>query len=580
MKPVQNIFLALLLLSGVAAWADSVVNSVHNLSATGPGAIKAVSETDACIFCHTVHHSNGELPLWNHTMSSVSNYVVYSSARLDSLNLTIPQPNGSSRLCLSCHDGTVALGDVGSGAIQMQNGVTTMPAGNSGYVGTDLSADHPISFVYDSSLAARDPQIKDPTTLTGPVRLDSMGRLQCTACHNPHDDQFGNFLVMDNTGSALCLACHQPGQWAGSSHSTSSALVPSAIANARPISSMTAQKIPGAIAGVKSLSTSTMAATACGSCHVSHQAQSRSHLLIAKQPEDNCLVCHNGSTSAKNVAGDFEKSSIHPITVNSESHSPVEDPINPPVRHVVCADCHNSHAVKATTAIAPNASGALANLTGVSVAGTIVTPLTKQYELCFRCHADSLDRGPATVPRQVIQTNLRLAFSTANQSYHPVLAVGKNLNNVPSLILPWMVNSLMYCTDCHNNDDGPNAGGGGANGPHGSIYRPILERNLNLGDFQGESAGTYALCYKCHSRSVVLSNISFPLHESHVVNDKAACTTCHDSHGVANAPHLINFNTLYVTNSPAGIVSYRSLGNLHGSCTLTCHGKEHLNATY
>jgi len=40
--------------------------------------------------CHTVHHASGVTPLWNHSMSSVSNYVVYSSARLNSLNLTIP----------------------------------------------------------------------------------------------------------------------------------------------------------------------------------------------------------------------------------------------------------------------------------------------------------------------------------------------------------------------------------------------------------------------------------------------------------------------------------------------------------
>ena len=194
--------------------ADTVVNSVHNLSVTGPGTIKATSETDTCIFCHTAHHSNGATPLWNHNLSGVTNYVVYSSATLDALGLTIPQPNGSSRLCLSCHDGTIALGSVNSrtSPISMQNGVTTMPTG-SGNLGTDLSGDHPISFVYDAALAAKDPQIKDPATLTGKVKLDHDGRLQCTACHNPHDNQFGNFLVMDNTGSSLCLACHNVAGW-------------------------------------------------------------------------------------------------------------------------------------------------------------------------------------------------------------------------------------------------------------------------------------------------------------------------------------------------------------------------------
>ena len=62
MKTFQTYIIGLLLLAGFAARADSVVNSVHNLSVNGPGTIKASSESDACIFCHTVHRANGETP--------------------------------------------------------------------------------------------------------------------------------------------------------------------------------------------------------------------------------------------------------------------------------------------------------------------------------------------------------------------------------------------------------------------------------------------------------------------------------------------------------------------------------------
>jgi len=574
MKTLLKTLLAWLLLAGLTARADSIINSVHNLSAAGPGTVKATIGSDACVFCHTAHHANGETPLWNHSMSSVSNYVVYSSARLDALKLTIPQPNGSSRLCLSCHDGTVALGNVSSGqAVAMQNGVTTMPAGANN-LGTDLSSDHPISFVYDSNLAGLDSSIKDPSLLTGKVRLDREGRLQCTACHDPHNNQYGNFLVMDNSASALCLTCHNPPGWTTSPHALSGIAAPAVItvrlaSASRPNSKFAARIKSATIAGI-----------GCENCHISHRAAAKTHLMQSETPEQNCFSCHNGITVKQDLAADFDKPSVHPITLNSDSHSPVEDPVNPPMRHVTCADCHNAHAANAATAFTPNASGALAGVTGISAAGGTLTPLTKEYQLCFRCHADSAERGPATVQRQYIQTNTRLQFSTGNQSFHPVEAVGRNLASVPSLIMPWTVNSLIYCTDCHNSDSGPKAGGNGANGPHGSIYRPLLERNLNLGDFQGESAGAYALCYKCHSRPVVLSSASFPLHESHVVNDQAACTTCHDSHGVANAPHLVNFNTLYVTNSPSGVVSYRSTGLMHGVCTLTCHGVIHNNTPY
>ena len=559
--------------AALAAQADSVVNSVHNLSVNGPGTIKATSEKGVCIFCHTVHDASGVTPLWNHSMST-SNYIVYSSSRLTAMGLTIPQPNGSSRLCLSCHDGTVALGSVTSGAadIQMQNGVTTMPVGDPSNLGWNLSSDHPISFIYDSALANKDPDVNDPAHLvTKAVRMDSQNRLQCTSCHDPHNDQFDNFLVMDNTGSALCLVCHQPGKWGTSAHAISTVATPPAIA---------IQISPGAKARLAKAPPRTIAATGCESCHGSHKAGGKSHLLRSEEAEQNCYVCHNGVTTRKNIAADFQKLSVHPITLNSRAHSPDEDPINPPTRHVVCADCHDPHSDNATTASAPRASGALANVTGVTAAGGVIKPLINQYELCFRCHADSVARGPATVTRQFVQTNTRLQFSPANQSFHPVEAVGKNQTSVPSLISPWMMSSVMYCTDCHNSDSSPNAGGSGANGPHGSIYAPILERNLTTLDFQAESPQAYAICYKCHSRTSILASQSFKFHGTHVVNDQAACTTCHDSHGVADAPHLINFNTTYVTPSSNGRLEYVSMGPLHGVCSLTCHGKDHPATSY
>lgn len=552
--------------------AESVVNTVHNLSVSGPGTIKASAESDVCIFCHTVHRANGQTPLWNHNMSSVTNYIVYSSSTLKAV---VGQPNGSSRLCLSCHDGTVALGDVSSRTtlIQMQNGVTTLTG--SANLGTDLSGDHPISFVYDSQLVAQDTTLNDPSTLTGPVKLDASHEMQCDSCHNPHDNQFGNFLVMDNTGSALCIVCHNNPTWTTSAHALSGKVLTAKVA--ANLSEPT--KIVSAQTGIKKISggNNTVAAMGCESCHVSHRAGGKQFLMRFDAPEQNCLVCHNGDLSAKNVAADFQKISVHPITLNSKSHSPNEDPINPPTRHVTCTDCHNPHATT-TTAIG-NVSGAIANVIGVDSGGAVVNPISHEYELCFRCHADSIARGPATVTRQFIQTNTRLQFSTANESFHPVEAIGRN-DTVPSLIAPMTTQSQIACTDCHNSDTSPAAGGAGANGPHGSIFAPLLERNLGTQDFQTESPEQYALCYKCHDRTSILANQSFKFHSTHIVNDQTACTTCHDSHGVENAPHLINFNTTYVTPSSNGQLQYVSTGILHGNCTLTCHGKDHQAAAY
>jgi len=577
-----GIFVWLNLLSGLPARGDSVLNSPHNLTASGTGSIKSEATNNVCIFCHTVHKANGVTPLWNHTMSSATNdYVVYSSTRLNSLGLTVPQPNGSSRLCLSCHDGTVALGSISSSTVQvplLQNGaaVDKMPAGPNNF-GRDLSGDHPVSMDYDAAAQA-DITLKSRATLNPLVKLEPLNGknyIQCTSCHNPHDDKNGSFLVMKNDGSILCEACHQPGQWTSSAHALSSTLVPQAIL---------IKRAGGALASAKAKAASsvptTMQTLGCESCHMNHKSGAKQHLLQSAVPEQNCLVCHNGRTVQKNLATDFQKNSIHPITLNSQTHSSVEDPINPKTRHVVCADCHNSHAAVQKKAVAPAIPGALAGVTGVTAAGGVIKPALNEYELCFRCHADSVARGPATVSRQYPETNTRLQFSAVNQSYHPVERAGKNANTVPSLIAPWTVNSLMYCTDCHNSDSSSKSGGAGANGPHGSIFAPILERNLVFTDNQSENTFAYALCYKCHDRNKLLSNQSFRYHKSHVVDDKAACTTCHDSHGVATAPHLINFNTTYVKPGSLGTVAYQSTGNFRGVCTLSCHGVDHKNAAY
>src|ERR1051326_4728424 len=97
--------------------ADTVLATKHDLSVAGSGTIKATIESEVCFFCHTPHRGTGQTPLWNHTLSSVT-YTPYSSS---TAKATIGQPTGASKLCLSCHDGTVAIGMVAtrSTAIEM-----------------------------------------------------------------------------------------------------------------------------------------------------------------------------------------------------------------------------------------------------------------------------------------------------------------------------------------------------------------------------------------------------------------------------------------------------------------------------
>ena len=88
-----------------------------------------------------------------------------------------------------------------------------------GNLGTDLSDDHPISFVYDIALVNVDGELKNPSTLS-PHVLDKNEKLQCTSCHDSHKNLEGDFLKQSNEFSELCFSCHDKDYWANSSHNT------------------------------------------------------------------------------------------------------------------------------------------------------------------------------------------------------------------------------------------------------------------------------------------------------------------------------------------------------------------------
>ena len=469
-------------------------------------------------------------------------------------------------MCLSCHDGTIALGDVlsRSSPIPFAGGITTMPDGT-GRLGTDLSDDHPISFVYSASLANQSGELISPSALNGLVRLDASGQLQCTTCHDAHNDPFGKFLVMPNSASALCQTCHQKDFWTDSSHAVSNATWNGVGTDPWPTTDAT-----------------TVADNACENCHRPHSAGGRERLLHYTAEEDNCAACHNANVAALNIMAEFDKSSPHPIAQTTGTHDP-EEPAIVTQRHVECVDCHNPHAARSGTA---NFSGPLTGVLGVSTEGTEVDPATQEYEVCFRCHADSTNKPAPRTPRQITQTNVRLEFNTSNPSFHPVAGVGSN-SNVPSLIAPLTTASTISCTDCHNNNSGPATGATGPSGPHGSTFEPILERQYVTLDNTAEQAAVYALCYKCHDRASILGDQSFIHHRKHISDESAPCSICHDPHGISltqgnplNNTHLINFDTSVVTPSSSGQLVFEDRGTFAGRCYVNCHGIDHNGWSY
>ena len=149
-----------------------VRDSLHNLSAGGPGGVKAVLADRICEFCHISHSARTDAPMWSRSESTAA-YIPYSSTTA----VAQPgQPTGASLLCLSCHDGTIALGQILNRGTphSMAGGRQTMPPGRS-LQGTDLSDDHPISFQFSSTLAAQNGELAIPGSISPLLPLDGNG---------------------------------------------------------------------------------------------------------------------------------------------------------------------------------------------------------------------------------------------------------------------------------------------------------------------------------------------------------------------------------------------------------------------
>ena len=230
------------------ASAADIVATKHNLSTSGPGPVKATLETQICIFCHTPHggmYSVGGLstPLWNHTLTTASYTVPSNTSAEWATMLSTPQnpPDGDSRLCLSCHDGTVAIGSVVNyggtpGTISMSGTAAggKMPAGTSN-LGTDLSGHHPVSIEVNdqlrtdkvdqcnnfivswqicyprTSVAGQTVRLRPTSNQYGSGSHTNLG-VQCSSCHDPHNDTpVGNKFLRAGTPAnqtPLCTVCH------------------------------------------------------------------------------------------------------------------------------------------------------------------------------------------------------------------------------------------------------------------------------------------------------------------------------------------------------------------------------------
>jgi predicted CXXCH cytochrome family protein len=176
-------------------------------------ALASHSAAYGCNACHAPHRAGKEgdpdaswgVPLWSsvNTKDGLPTYTLYTSLTFAQLGSDIAQPDGPSKLCLGCHDGSY-IGFAGGANASFVFGAQ------------DLTRSHPISFTYNSAMAAKVRGLNDPATtqsgLGGTIAqnlLDIKGKLQCTSCHDVHATGFGQKMLRYNTtGDSMCMVCH------------------------------------------------------------------------------------------------------------------------------------------------------------------------------------------------------------------------------------------------------------------------------------------------------------------------------------------------------------------------------------
>ncbi len=187
--------------------AQNFKGSMHDFQSMGN---RLFGSDKPCLVCHPPHQKAGNenhMPLWNRKAERDTFTVYGNTGMVEEPGL----PLGSSKLCLSCHDGTLALDSWGgrvSSVTYMTSGFEDRKNG--------LKSDHPISMKYIATDAMKTGQLRDPSVsnsgLGNTIEADMLtnGTLQCSSCHDVHNGMgAGKLLVKTNKNSNLCLTCHK-----------------------------------------------------------------------------------------------------------------------------------------------------------------------------------------------------------------------------------------------------------------------------------------------------------------------------------------------------------------------------------
>ncbi len=556
----------LLLGNSQAAKISDIANTKHNLSMTwggegvDPRSVTATSESQICVFCHTPHGASisTTAPLWNRSLEGdagySATYSMYNSSSMEASQLAgapPTAPTNSSKLCLSCHDGVIAVGAVnvlngGPSTIAMNNTGTggVMPDGNYGAnsgntrnIGTDLTNDHPISITYNSALALADGELSDPLAsphvgVRGPglrpliplipdPQDGNTPKLECVSCHDPH--------IRDDTGTDIKFLRLNRFQ-----------------ANNDPVG----------------------------------QGGNANLVNFDENNDIICLACHNKEGWVDSAhASEQVANETYNVTAANER----DFPTGIQVWQAACLNCHDTHTVagsrrllrEGTTDVPPN---------GQVIKAGGGNPAIE--ETCYQCHANSaepyyvLDGSNPQVPD--IKSDFQLARhmpitsseQPANAEVHDIGNTGTNGDGKEMIETPLtlgkgnLMNRHAECTDCHNPHrvtknrlatDAPSTPAAAGTHDHNLTDGATEHSNLISGVLRGtwgvepsygaSPFGTLPTSYSIKS-GVPPQNGSNLVTEAYVTREYQVCLKCHSDYGFddANPPAL----GYYAGGTPSG----------------------------
>jgi len=228
MKNARILGLVLLVLTASLSFAarapkSKVFGSAHDFKTKYNGASYTL-----CNFCH-IAHKFGSAPtgpsylLWNHTLSTVATYGTYTSDTMVNQPVDLGTTSNSlitSNLCLSCHDGTVAInswyeGQSNASFQPIAQGTDFMPSDTTV---RDLTRQHPINFVYPDATSAANIGMRvaaNTSSIDGAGNVPLFnGTMQCDTCHDPHAGNVHFFFRTfpstpeQTTTGSFCVYCH------------------------------------------------------------------------------------------------------------------------------------------------------------------------------------------------------------------------------------------------------------------------------------------------------------------------------------------------------------------------------------